>query len=135
MAMCKVFKPLPSIMSTIMDVRCVLSQKAFDAFCEKFHIPEEVHHVLPDQADLHCVAKVSSGSLSSVLLLPDRCLLRNEDEPRLLETTVGRTVPLLLVAPDRGESELDTSVDKLFDEGGSGAQTGQGDSVGGGGEQ
>ncbi|GJW75983.1 hypothetical protein Tco_0137665 [Tanacetum coccineum] len=40
-------------------------------------------------------------------------------EPRLLETTVGRTVPLLPVAPDRTESELKASVDKLFDEGGS----------------
>ncbi|GKB54305.1 hypothetical protein Tco_0905058 [Tanacetum coccineum] len=44
---------------------------------------------------------------------------RREDEPRLLETTVGRTVPLLPVAPDHGESELDANVDKLFDEGGS----------------
>ncbi|GJT51461.1 putative gypsy type transposase [Tanacetum coccineum] len=35
------------------------------------------------------------------------------------ETTVGRTVPLLLVAPDCGESELEASVYKLFDEGGS----------------
>nr|GEV57198.1 transposase (putative), gypsy type [Tanacetum cinerariifolium] len=60
---------------------------------------------------------------------------RKEDEPRLLETTVSRTVPLLPVALDRGESELDASVDKLFDEGGSGTQTEQGDSAGGGGEQ
>ncbi|GJW88824.1 hypothetical protein Tco_0164164 [Tanacetum coccineum] len=44
---------------------------------------------------------------------------RNEDEPLLLQTTVGRMVPLLLVAPDRAESELKASVDKLFDEGGS----------------
>ncbi|GJV49626.1 hypothetical protein Tco_1439838 [Tanacetum coccineum] len=57
---------------------------------------------------------------------------RREDEPRLLETTVGRTVPLLPVAPDRGESELDVSVDKLFDDGGSGTQVEQGDSAGGG---
>nr|GEU74321.1 hypothetical protein [Tanacetum cinerariifolium] len=34
-----------------MDVKCVLSQKAFDAFCEKFHIPEEVHPVLPNRGD------------------------------------------------------------------------------------
>ncbi|GJR12368.1 hypothetical protein Tco_0795020 [Tanacetum coccineum] len=58
-----------------------------------------------------------------------------EDEPRLLETTVGRTVLLLPVAPKHAESELDASVDKLFDEGGSGAQTEQGDSTGGGGGQ
>nr|GFD28733.1 hypothetical protein [Tanacetum cinerariifolium] len=44
---------------------------------------------------------------------------RKEDEPRLLETTVGRTVLLLPVASDRDKSELDASVDKLFDEGGS----------------
>nr|GFC46215.1 hypothetical protein [Tanacetum cinerariifolium] len=54
---------------------------------------------------------------------------RKDDEPRLLETTIGRTVPLLLVAPDRGESELDASVDKLFDKSGSGTQTEQGDSA------
>ncbi|GJX90910.1 hypothetical protein Tco_0344236 [Tanacetum coccineum] len=55
---------------------------------------------------------------------------RIEDEPRLLETTVGFTVPLLPIAPDRAESELEASVDKLFDEGGSGNQAGQGYSVG-----
>nr|GEY74438.1 hypothetical protein [Tanacetum cinerariifolium] len=60
---------------------------------------------------------------------------RKDDEPRLLETTVGRTVPLLPVTPDRGESELDASVDKLFDEGGSGTQTEQGDFADGGGRQ
>ncbi|GJV89497.1 hypothetical protein Tco_1533435 [Tanacetum coccineum] len=52
-----------------------------------------------------------------------------EDELQLLETTVGRTVPLLPVAPDHGEGELDASVDKLFDEGGSGTQVEQGDST------
>ncbi|GJW84370.1 gypsy type transposase [Tanacetum coccineum] len=46
---------------------------------------------------------------------------RNEDEPLLLQTTVGRTVPLLPVAPDRAESELEASVDRLFDKGGSDA--------------
>ncbi|GJV01637.1 hypothetical protein Tco_1335206 [Tanacetum coccineum] len=43
--------------------------------------------------------------------------MEREDEPRLLEITVGHTVPLLPVAPDHGESELAASVDKLFDEG------------------
>nr|GEX14386.1 hypothetical protein [Tanacetum cinerariifolium] len=60
---------------------------------------------------------------------------RKEDELRLLETTVSHTVPLLPVAPDRGESELDANVDKLLDEGGSGAQAEQGDSASGEGEQ
>nr|GFB27021.1 hypothetical protein [Tanacetum cinerariifolium] len=55
---------------------------------------------------------------------------RVEDEPLLLQTTIGRTVPLLLVMPDRAGSKLETSIDKLFDEGGSGSQVGQGDSAG-----
>ncbi|GJR95703.1 hypothetical protein Tco_0267877 [Tanacetum coccineum] len=54
---------------------------------------------------------------------------RNEDEPRLLDTTVGRRVPLLLVALDRAESELEASVERLFDVGSSGNQTEQGDSA------
>ncbi|GJY12851.1 hypothetical protein Tco_0382160, partial [Tanacetum coccineum] len=44
---------------------------------------------------------------------------REEDELQLLETTVSHTIPLLLVAPNHGESELEATVDKLFDEGGS----------------
>ncbi|GJS98788.1 hypothetical protein Tco_0819958 [Tanacetum coccineum] len=38
-------------MSAIKDIRCVLTQKALDAFCDKFHIPEEVHPVLPNHND------------------------------------------------------------------------------------
>ncbi|GJY83216.1 hypothetical protein Tco_0496592 [Tanacetum coccineum] len=57
---------------------------------------------------------------------------RAEGEARLLETTIGRVVPLLPVAPARAESELDASVDKLFDESG-GAD--QGDSATGGGQE
>ncbi|GJS29036.1 hypothetical protein Tco_0489656 [Tanacetum coccineum] len=45
---------------------------------------------------------------------------RGEDEPKLLDTTVGRTVPFLPVAPARAQSELDASVDRLFDEEASG---------------
>nr|GEY48912.1 ankyrin repeat-containing domain, PGG domain protein [Tanacetum cinerariifolium] len=52
---------------------------------------------------------------------------RDEGEPKLSETTVGRVVPLLPVAPDRSSGDLEASVDKLFDEGAD-----QGDSVGGG---
>ncbi|GKA64425.1 hypothetical protein Tco_0764031 [Tanacetum coccineum] len=57
---------------------------------------------------------------------------RAEDEPKLLDTTVGRVVPLLPIAPARAESELDASVDRLFDEGGSGNLAEQGDSASGG---
>ncbi|GJZ11958.1 hypothetical protein Tco_0546717 [Tanacetum coccineum] len=57
---------------------------------------------------------------------------RGEDEPKLLNTTIGRIVHLLPVAPARAEIELDASVDRLFDEGGSETQAEQGDSAGGG---
>ncbi|GKA95651.1 hypothetical protein Tco_0817746 [Tanacetum coccineum] len=57
---------------------------------------------------------------------------RAEDEPKLLDTTVGRVVPLLPVAPAHGESDLEDSVDKIFDEGGSDDQAEQGDSASGG---
>ncbi|GJV37375.1 hypothetical protein Tco_1409852 [Tanacetum coccineum] len=38
-------------MSAITDTRFALTQKALDAFCIKFHIPEEVHPILPNQND------------------------------------------------------------------------------------
>ncbi|GJS71471.1 hypothetical protein Tco_0704312 [Tanacetum coccineum] len=57
---------------------------------------------------------------------------RAKDEPRSLDTTVGRVVPLLPIALAHAKSELDASVDKLFDEGGNGNQAKQGDSASGG---
>nr|GEX51721.1 hypothetical protein [Tanacetum cinerariifolium] len=44
-----------------------------------------------------------------------------EGDPRVLETTFGRTVPLLPIVPDRADSDLEASENRLFDEGGSGA--------------
>ncbi|GKC25502.1 hypothetical protein Tco_1027652 [Tanacetum coccineum] len=38
-------------MSAIIDNRCVLTQEALDAFCNTFHIPEEVHPVLSNLND------------------------------------------------------------------------------------
>ncbi|GJZ91625.1 hypothetical protein Tco_0663552 [Tanacetum coccineum] len=55
---------------------------------------------------------------------------RTEGEAKLLDSTVGRVVPILPVAPAHAESDLEASVDKLFDEGGS---MDQGDSAVGGG--
>nr|GEY40275.1 hypothetical protein [Tanacetum cinerariifolium] len=55
---------------------------------------------------------------------------RADGEAKLLDSTVGRVVPLLPVASAHAESELEASVDKLFDEGGS---TEQEDSADGGG--
>ncbi|GJX82371.1 hypothetical protein Tco_0331852 [Tanacetum coccineum] len=57
---------------------------------------------------------------------------RGEDEPKLLDTTIGRVVPLLPVAPAHGESTLKDSVDRLFDEEGNDGQAKQGDSASGG---
>ncbi|GKE69707.1 hypothetical protein Tco_1527779, partial [Tanacetum coccineum] len=55
-----------------------------------------------------------------------------KEEARLLDSTVGRVVPLLPVALARAESELEASVDRLFDEGGS---ADQGDSAAGDGQE
>ncbi|GKB01151.1 hypothetical protein Tco_0829195 [Tanacetum coccineum] len=57
---------------------------------------------------------------------------RAEGEPKLLDTTVGRVVSLLPVAPSRASSELEACVDKLFDEEGNGSHAERGDSVSGG---
>ncbi|GJT48930.1 hypothetical protein Tco_0975087 [Tanacetum coccineum] len=57
---------------------------------------------------------------------------RIEEEARLLDSTVGRVVPLLPVALTHADSELEASVDRLFDEGGS---VDQGDSAAGGGQE
>ncbi|GJU79668.1 hypothetical protein Tco_1282033, partial [Tanacetum coccineum] len=51
---------------------------------------------------------------------------------RTADSYKGRVVPLLPVAPARASSELEASVDKLFDEEGSGNQAEQGDSTSGG---
>nr|GEV53144.1 hypothetical protein [Tanacetum cinerariifolium] len=46
---------------------------------------------------------------------------RAEGEPQVLEMTFGHTVPLLPIAYDRADSDLEASVNRLFDEDGSGA--------------
>ncbi|GKC25431.1 hypothetical protein Tco_1027581, partial [Tanacetum coccineum] len=181
-------------MSAITDVKCVLTQKALDAFCNKFHILEEVHPVLPNQNDTmhkrpagkigwmsfskrsdnafhmtrdpapvsaefnaqHYATLVAHPSpfrkfpeaflylvgvsrhytldketypwflhknreemdIFSFIHTPDPTKVRvvereqNKDEPRLLDTTIGGTVSLLPVAPDRAESELEASVER-----------------------
>ncbi|GJR13391.1 hypothetical protein Tco_0796043 [Tanacetum coccineum] len=56
---------------------------------------------------------------------------RNEGELKLSDTTIGR-VPLLPVAPARASSELEASVDRIFDKGGGGSHAEQGDYASGG---
>nr|GEW26254.1 hypothetical protein [Tanacetum cinerariifolium] len=185
-------------MSDITDVRCVLTQEALDAFCNMFHILEELHPVWPNQDDtMHerpagkirdsppVTADFNAQDYATLVTHPSLfqkfskaflCLVglsrhytldeetyswfvhknqedmdlfafihaldptkvrvvereRDKDEPQLLETTVGRTVPLLPIAPDHVETKLEASVNRLFYEGGSGHQTEQKDSAGGG---
>ncbi|GJW46862.1 hypothetical protein Tco_0078508 [Tanacetum coccineum] len=110
-------------MSAIIDIRYVLTQKALDASCDKFHIPEEAFRINISQLSVIRAAKSGWISFSK----------RSDNAPLLLlETTIGRTIPLLPIAPDHAKSKLEVSVDRLFDEGGSGNQTEQGDSAGGG---
>nr|GEW20181.1 hypothetical protein [Tanacetum cinerariifolium] len=182
-------------MSTITDIRFVLTRKVFDAFCAKYHILEEVHLVLPNQNDtnhersarnielytrffdyanfrlplssflldilMHFRINISQLSVIGAAKLDSAAItlwmrklilgscIRTEmvdidlfafihapdptkvkiverervgDEPLLLQTIVDHTIPLLPVAPDRADSELETIIDKLFDEGGSGSQ-------------
>nr|GEZ08902.1 hypothetical protein [Tanacetum cinerariifolium] len=47
----KLFELLSAIMSSITDVRCILTHEALDDFCNTFPIPEEVHPILPNQVD------------------------------------------------------------------------------------
>ncbi|GKG08846.1 hypothetical protein Tco_0334678, partial [Tanacetum coccineum] len=56
---------------------------------------------------------------------------RTEGEPKLSDTTIGRVVPLLPVTHARTSSELEASVDRLFNEGGGGSHAEQGDSASG----
>ncbi|GJT68488.1 hypothetical protein Tco_1019968 [Tanacetum coccineum] len=122
-------------MSAVTDIKCALTQKALDAFSTKYHIPDEVHPVLPNQNDtMHerpagkiillrysCCPPFSvpevprsipvlDMDIFAFIHIPDPTKVkivereRNEDEPLLLQTTVGRTVPLLPVAPDRAKS-------------------------------
>nr|GEX77102.1 hypothetical protein [Tanacetum cinerariifolium] len=112
----------------ITDIKYVLTQKALTFFCETYHILDEVHPQLPSPNQT--IHEMPSGKIEIDLLSfirtanPTKVRVakrqRVEDEPRLLESTVGRVVPFLPVAPSRASSELKASVDKLFDEGASG---------------
>ncbi|GJW84076.1 hypothetical protein Tco_0552932 [Tanacetum coccineum] len=122
---------------SIMDIKSVLTQKALKTFCETFHIPDEVHPQLPSpNQTIHEMptGKIEMDLLSFIWtanLIKVRVGERkhDEDEPMLLDATVGPVVPLLLIVPARGQSELEDSMDKLFGEGGSRDQVEQGDSA------
>ncbi|GKD56606.1 putative gypsy type transposase, partial [Tanacetum coccineum] len=116
----------------ITDIKSSLSLRDLQIFCEMYYILEEVHPQLPSpnqtihempvgKIEMDLFAFIHTADPLKVKVVERQ---RDEDKPRLLDTTVGRTVPLLSVAPDRDSSELVASVDRLFDEGGSGDQEG-----------
>ncbi|GJV40267.1 hypothetical protein Tco_1418707 [Tanacetum coccineum] len=115
-----------------------LTQKSLDTFCQTFHIPNDVHPQLPSPNQI--IHEMPTGKIEIDLFAfipvadPIKVEVRErecaEGEVRLLDSTVGRVVPLLPVSPARAESEWEASVERLFDEGGS---ENQGDSAAGGG--
>ncbi|GKA62213.1 glutamyl-tRNA reductase 1, chloroplastic [Tanacetum coccineum] len=125
---------------SITDIKSALTERALQIFCQTYHIPDEVHPQLANlDQTIHemPIGKIEMDLLSFIQTVdPTKVRIgerqRAEGEPKLLDTTVGRVVPLLPVAPARASSELEASVDKLFDEGGSGSHAEQGDSVSGG---
>ncbi|GKD91141.1 hypothetical protein Tco_1366648, partial [Tanacetum coccineum] len=169
-------------MSSITDIKYVLTQKGIDSFYQTFHIPDDVHpqspspnqtiHEIPigkigvytrffeyanfrlplstflvnvlsrnytldedtyptflhdDGTEMDLFAFIQVADPTKVKVREQE---RAEGEERLLDSTVGRVVPLLPVSPARAESELEASMERLFDEGGS---ADQGDSAAGGG--
>nr|GEW61241.1 putative transposase (putative), gypsy type [Tanacetum cinerariifolium] len=71
----------------------------------------------PEFLEIDLLSFIRTAATTKVIVAERQ---RVEDEPRLLESTVGRVVPLLPIAPARAFSELEAIVDKLFDEGASG---------------
>ncbi|GJT18848.1 hypothetical protein Tco_0877554 [Tanacetum coccineum] len=144
---------------SITDIKSVLTLKALKLFCETYHIPDEVHPQLPSPNQT--IHEMPTGISRNYTLDEDTYpqFLRDNDEemdllsfirtadptkvkvgkrqraegePKLLDTTVGRVVSLLPVAPACASSELEASVEKLFDEGGSGSHAERDNSVSGG---
>ncbi|GJT38626.1 hypothetical protein Tco_0938491 [Tanacetum coccineum] len=91
-----------------------------------------LHAMLLHAVEMDLLSFIQTANLTKVRNVRVGERQRTEDEPRLLDITVGRVVPLLPIDLARAESELDASVDKLFDEGSNGNQAEQGDSASGG---
>ncbi|GJU63912.1 hypothetical protein Tco_1245747 [Tanacetum coccineum] len=80
-----------------------------------YTLDEDTYHKMDLSTFIHVV------DLTKVKVAEREC---TEGEARLLDSTVRCVVSLLPVAPTRAESELEASVDRLFDEGGSADQGG-----------
>ncbi|GJZ24663.1 hypothetical protein Tco_0562122 [Tanacetum coccineum] len=92
-------------MSSITDIKYVLTQRALDVFCHKYYIPEEVYPELPHPgATMH---QRPTGKIRDGLIYIYPCFgsikvktierEHAEGEAKLLENIVGRTVLLLLI--------------------------------------
>nr|GEW32254.1 hypothetical protein [Tanacetum cinerariifolium] len=114
----------------ITNIKSVLTRKAFKNFCQKFHIPEDVHPQLPSPN--HTIHEMPVGKIEMDLFAfiqivnPTKVKVgereRVEEEAKILESTIGRVVPLLPVAPAHLKNELEESVKRLIDEGSSADQ-------------
>ncbi|GJV93268.1 hypothetical protein Tco_1541081 [Tanacetum coccineum] len=82
-----------------------------------------------DGTDMDLLAFIQVADPTKVKVEERECA---EGEAKLLDSTVGCVVSLLPVALARADSELEASVDRLFDEGGS---ADQGDSAAAGGQE
>ncbi|GJT34822.1 gypsy type transposase [Tanacetum coccineum] len=148
---------VPLSSCSITDIKSTVTLKALKNFCEAYHIPDEVHPQIPTPNqtttpihEMHMLVLIrryiqvlrfsqdNAVHLATSLLLllqmdlfafictadPTKVRIgekqRGEDEPKLLDTTVG------------AQSELDASVDRLFDEEGGGNEEEHHDSDDGG---
>nr|GEW16565.1 hypothetical protein [Tanacetum cinerariifolium] len=88
---------------SIIDIKSVLTQRALKVFCKTFHIPDEVHPQLPSpNQTIHEMptGKIEIDLLSFIRTVdPTKVRIgerqHDEDEPKILETTVGCVAPLL----------------------------------------
>nr|GEY71433.1 hypothetical protein [Tanacetum cinerariifolium] len=103
-------------MSAITDIRCVLTKKTLDALYDTFRIPEEVHPIFPNQNDT-----MHERPAGKIRLYTRNGYFCFHPYPESYQ-----------IAPDRADSELEASVERLFDEGGSGTQMEQRDFARGG---
>ncbi|GJU43650.1 hypothetical protein Tco_1200916 [Tanacetum coccineum] len=116
---------LCDVLLSLLDVRCVLSHKAFDAFCENFiflkkytlFCPIRVIQCMRDVVerlgytlDMDLFAFIHTHDPTKVKVVEWE---RVEDKPRLLDSTIGRTVSLLPVAPARAERKTDAIVESV----------------------
>ncbi|GJY30528.1 hypothetical protein Tco_0414023 [Tanacetum coccineum] len=99
-------------MSSIIDIKYVLTQRVLDVLCHKYYILEEVHPELPHpEMDLSIFIRVLDPTKVKTIEREHA-----EGKAKLLETIVGRTVSLLLIVPTNAEEELEANVDRIFSE-------------------